>query len=283
MSEKAISLLSPGKLNLFLHINGQREDGYHELQSVFQFFNYGDTLQFKATPDATISLHCDDPSLESEDNLVLKAAEALNKYKTDQSLGADIHLCKQLPMGGGVGGGSSNAATTLLALNKLWDLQLSIDELADIGLTLGADVPVFVRGHCAFAEGVGEKILPYDAPEKWYLIAHPNCHISTAQIFTHPDLPRNTPKLTLANLDSAELKNDCEELVKNHYSEVAITLQWLLEYAPAKMTGTGACCFAEFDDEESARKALESKPEFVTSFIAKGLNISPVHKALGYI
>lgn len=281
-SASKLSILSPGKLNLFLHINGQLPNGYHELQSVFQFFDHGDDMEFELNDTNSVNFSCNIDELSGNDNLIVKAAKALLN-KSQELHGVNIHLHKRLPTGGGVGGGSSNAATTLLALNKLWELNLSIDELANIGLTLGADVPVFVRGYCAFAEGVGEKLTPYNAEEKWYLIAHPGCHISTQKIFTHPDLPRNTPKLNIEQLDHAHLHNDCEALVKKEYSEVAITLRWLVEYAPAKMTGTGACCFAEFDTESSALEAMKSKPDFVTCFVAKGLNRSPVHTALGYV
>ncbi|WP_233520500.1 4-(cytidine 5'-diphospho)-2-C-methyl-D-erythritol kinase [Flocculibacter collagenilyticus] len=296
MKNNQITLTSPGKLNLFLHINGKRDDGYHELQSIFQFFDFGDEMQFtwhntqQCKPNSPlVKLDCDIPELQSSNNLVFQAANKLAEYSAyKKNLTIEllplvtIKLIKHLPTGGGIGGGSSNAATTLLALNKIWQIGLSIDELADIGLSLGADVPVFVRGYCAFANGVGEQLLPFNAPEKWYLIAHPNCHISTATVFGHPDLPRNTPKITANDIAVSTLKNDCEALVKKLYPEVAITLSWLLEYAPAKMTGTGACCFAEFDDKTSAEKALINKPDFVNCFVAKGLNKSPVLAALGY-
>ena len=182
--------------------------------------------------------------------------------------------------GGGVGGGSSNAATTLVALNDLWKTGLTTEELAQLGLSLGADVPIFVHGKAAFAEGVGEQITYCEVPEKWYVVLKPNVSISTAVIFSDPDLPRQTPKKPLSQLLQEEYANDCEKVVRDHYSEVEELLNWLVKYAPARLTGTGACVFAEFDDEKSAQWVLEAKPQNCFGFVAKGLNLSPLHAML---
>ncbi|ECM1701659.1 4-(cytidine 5'-diphospho)-2-C-methyl-D-erythritol kinase, partial [Salmonella enterica subsp. enterica serovar Schwarzengrund] len=193
---------------------------------------------------------------------------------------ADISIEKRLPMGGGLGGGSSNAATVLVALNHLWQCGLSIDELATLGLTLGADVPVFVRGHAAFAEGVGEILTPVNPPEKWYLVAHPGVSIPTPVIFKDPQLPRNTPKRSIDTLLKCEFSNDCEVIARKRFREVDAALSWLLEYAPSRLTGTGACVFAEFDTESCARQVLEQAPEWLNAFVAKGVNLSPLHREL---
>ncbi|MFC4655765.1 MULTISPECIES: 4-(cytidine 5'-diphospho)-2-C-methyl-D-erythritol kinase [Rheinheimera] len=268
-------LPAPAKLNLFLHITGRRADGYHNLQTLFQLLDQGDQLQFTPRDDGQIQLRCNLPELETPDNLVLRAA-ALLKHKAAASAGVDIYLEKQVPMGGGLGGGSSDAATTLAALNQLWGLGLSIKELAELGLTLGADVPVFVEGQTAYAEGVGEHLQPVSLPEKYYLIVTPEVHVSTALVFQHPDLTRDTAPLTLAQLLNSDWKNDCEALVKQLYPEVALVLDWLIEYAPSRMTGTGASVFAEFPDEFSARQTLHKLPSQWRAFVAKGVAQSPL-------
>ena len=199
---------------------------------------------------------------------------------TNTPLGADLELDKILPIGGGVGGGSSNAATALVALNYLWKTGLTTEKLAKLGLMLGADVPIFVHGKAAFAEGVGEQITYCEAPEKWYLVLKPNVSISTAVVFSDPDLPRNTPKKPLQQLLQEKYANDCEKVVRDHYSEVEELLNWLVEYAPARLTGTGACVFAEFNDEQSAQLVLQAKPKNCFGFVAKGLNLSPLHAML---
>ena len=270
---------SPAKLNLFLYINGKLPNGYHELQTLFQFLDFGDWLTIDIRQDKQIHITPEIPGLPLEQNLIYRAATLLQE-KTGCTLGATIHLDKILPMGGGIGGGSSNAATTLLALNYLWQTNLSIDELAEIGLKLGADVPIFVHGQAAFAEGVGEQITYCEAPEKWYLVLKPNVSISTAVVFSDPDLPRNTPKKPLQQLLQEKYANDCEKVVRDHYSEVEELLNWLVEYAPARLTGTGACVFAEFNDEQSAQLVLQAKPKNCFGFVAKGLNLSPLHAML---
>lgn len=270
---------SPAKLNLFLYINGRTENGYHELQTLFQFLDYGDELTITANQSGIITITPEIAELPVEDNLIWKAANALQQ-KTGCRLGADIHLNKILPMGGGIGGGSSNAATALVALNFLWQLGLSDDELADIGLKLGADVPVFVRGHAAFAEGVGEKLTPAQPEEKWYLVVRPDVHIATVDIFTHPQLTRNTPKRSLQTLLDSEYENDCEKIVRSLYPEVDKQLSWLLQYAPSRLTGTGSCVFAEFSSRKDAQAVFAQLSDNVLAFVAQGRNVSPLRKTL---
>ena len=269
----------PAKLNLFLYINARRDDGYHELQTLFQFLDYGDWLSVNVRTDGQINLTPEIPNLKTQDNLVYRAAKLLQQ-KSGTKLGAELHLEKVLAMGGGIGGGSSNAATALLALNYLWKTGYSITELAELGLSLGADVPIFIHGRASFAEGVGEKITYCSPKEKWYLLLKPDVHISTSKIFSSEDLPRNTPKKLLSQLLHEQYSNDCEKVVINHYAEVEELLHWLLKYAPSRLTGTGAYVFAEFDDEKSAQAVFSIKPEKFTGFVAKGLNISPLHTML---
>ena len=276
---------SPAKLNLFLYITGQRADGYHTLQTLFQFLDYGDTIDIAPRSDGEIHLLTPVEGVAHEDNLIVRAARLLMKAASESNRlpkgsGADISIDKRLPMGGGLGGGSSNAATVLVALNHLWQCGLSVDELAALGLTLGADVPVFVRGHAAFAEGVGEILTPVEPEEKWYLVAHPGVSIPTPMIFNDPDLPRNTPKRSIKTLLKCEFGNDCEVIARKRFREVDAALSWLLEYAPSRLTGTGACVFAEFDTESRARQVLEQAPEWLKGFVAKGVNLSPLHRAL---
>ena len=276
---------SPAKLNLFLYITGQRADGYHTLQTLFQFLDYGDTIDITPRSDGEIHLLTPVEGVAHEDNLIVRAARSLMKAASESNRlpkgsGADISIDKRLPMGGGLGGGSSNAATVLVALNHLWQCGLSVDELAALGLTLGADVPVFVRGHAAFAESVGEILTPVEPEEKWYLVAHPGVSIPTPVIFNDPDLPRNTPKRSIKTLLKCEFGNDCEVIARKRFREVDAALSWLLEYAPSRLTGTGACVFAEFDTESRARQVLEQAPEWLKGFVAKGVNLSPLHRAL---
>ncbi|MEO3988397.1 4-(cytidine 5'-diphospho)-2-C-methyl-D-erythritol kinase [Pseudocitrobacter cyperus] len=276
---------SPAKLNLFLYITGQRADGYHELQTLFQFLDYGDTLTIEPRQDGQLRLLTPVEGVPDEENLIVRAARLLMKttaatHRLPEGSGADISIEKRLPMGGGLGGGSSNAATVLVALNHLWQCGLSEDELASIGLTLGADVPVFVRGRAAFAEGVGEKLTPIDVAEKWYLVVHPGVSIPTPVIFKDPELPRNTPKRSIETLLKCEFGNDCEVIARKRFREVDDVLSWLLEYAPSRLTGTGACVFAEFDTELAARQVLEQAPEWFNGFVAKGVNLSPLHQSM---
>ncbi|WP_194206726.1 4-(cytidine 5'-diphospho)-2-C-methyl-D-erythritol kinase [Superficieibacter sp. 1612_C1] len=280
-----LRLPSPAKLNLFLYITGQRADGYHTLQTLFQFLDYGDTLTFHPRQDGQIRLLTPMSGVPDEQNLILRAARLLmqvarESHRLPGGSGADISIEKRLPMGGGLGGGSSNAATVLVALNALWQCGLSVDELATLGITLGADVPVFVRGHAAFAEGVGEILTPVSVAEKWYLVAHPGVSIPTPVIFKDPDLPRNTPERSIDTLLKCEFSNDCEVIARKRFHEVDAALSWLLEYAPSRLTGTGACVFAEFETEAAARQVLEQAPEWLQGFVARGMNHSLLQQAL---
>jgi 4-diphosphocytidyl-2-C-methyl-D-erythritol kinase len=280
-------LPAPAKLNLFLHITGRRADGYHTLQTVFQLLDYGDTLTFKANNSAQINFTCSDPALEGPNNLVVQAASLLSQ-KTGSARGADIRLDKRLPLGGGVGGGSSDAATTLLALNSLWQCGLGLDELAQLGLSLGADVPVFVHGRSAWAENVGESLQALDLPERWYIVLTPDCQVSTGEIFSHPQLTRNTYPIKIPAFPFSGSKNDCELLVQRLYPPVKRALDWLSGFTEARMTGTGASVFASFDTKAEAQAVLDQVPQQAdkvgtnigSAFIARGVNFSPLHQAL---
>ena len=275
-----LTLPAPAKLNLFLHITGCREDGYHNLQTVFQLLDFGDELSFSVrASDPQITLTPEIEGVPHEDNLVVKAAKLLQAHSKTQ-LGANIELTKNLPMGGGIGGGSSNAATTLLALNKLWQTNLDLDTLAELGRQLGADVPVFIRGSSAWAEGVGEELQAIELPEKWYLVLTPNCHVSTAEVFSHKDLTRDTSSITVAAFLEQGGLNDCQPLVQNLYPEVKNALSWLSQFGDARMTGTGACVFAPFDNKASAEAVLAETPNVLNGFVARGINHSNVHKLL---
>ncbi|MDO6613842.1 4-(cytidine 5'-diphospho)-2-C-methyl-D-erythritol kinase [Shewanella sp. 1_MG-2023] len=267
---------APAKLNLFLHITAQRSDGYHELQTLFQFIDQCDYLDFLPTENKTLTLHSELSKVVAEkDNLILKAAKSLQEYCNYQG-GAEIWLRKNLPMGGGLGGGSSDAATTLIALNRLWKLNLPQQTLAEIGLKLGADVPVFINGFSAFAEGVGERLINVEPQELYYLVIVPDVHVSTQAIFQDPLLPRNTPKLAIDTLMHKNWTNDCQKLVAEKHPQVANALSWLVEYAPSRMTGTGACVFGEFEQQQTALDALAKLPTTMHGFVAKGLNQSPL-------
>lgn len=275
---------SPAKLNLFLYINARRPDGYHELQTLFQFLNYGDELEISSNESGEIRLdvagHEALAQVPMEDNLIVQAALALQaKAKQKQAnfnLGAEIKIHKILPMGGGLGGGSSNAATTLVALNYQWSVGLSMEELAELGLKLGADVPVFIFAHSAFAEGVGEVLKKVEPKEYAYLVLIPEAAISTAELFNAPELPRNTPKRTWECLNNSEWSNDCEKIACKLYPEIGNRLKWLLEYAPSRMTGTGSCIFAQFDSIAEAKKIQDLLPSGVNAFVAQGCNVSPL-------
>ncbi|ARM85248.1 MULTISPECIES: 4-(cytidine 5'-diphospho)-2-C-methyl-D-erythritol kinase [Marinobacter] len=279
----SLVLPSPAKLNLFLHILGRRPDGYHELQTLFQFLNYGDTLTLTARTDGRIVLEQPLPGVPDEENLIVRAARQLAATAGHTTPGVSIAVDKQLPMGGGLGGGSSNAATTLVGLNRLWGLNRSLDELAELGLSLGADVPVFVRGHAAWGEGVGERLTDANPPEDWFLVIKPPCDISTKEIFSEQGLTRDTPGIKIAPAfegDASRYRNDCEDVVRRLYPEVHQSLEWLAQFGPARLTGTGACIFGRFPTESAARIIWESKPSGITGFVAQGVNISPLHKKL---
>ncbi len=279
MTPPTLSLPAPAKLNLFLHITGRRPDGYHTLQTLFQFLDHGDTLHFTPRDDGQILLSPQLPGVLAEDNLIVRAARLLQQA-TRCALGADILLEKRLPMGGGIGGGSSDAATTLVGLNHLWNTRLSDDQLAAIGLQLGADVPVFVRGQAAWAEGVGEQLTPVECDEPWYLIVVPPCQVSTAEIFSDQRLTRDTPPITLAAFREHGGRNDCLPVVEERYPEIRNALILLNNYCEAKMTGTGSCLFGAFPNEREADKVRARLPATLQTFVAKGCNRSPLHQML---
>ncbi len=290
--DKTFTFPAPAKLNLFLHVVGQRADGYHELETLFQFLDYCDTIDIIATMQNNIELLTPINGVSYEDNLIVKAALLLkDKAQSDNPneqipYGAKIAINKVLPMGGGLGGGSSNAATVLIALNELWQCHYSTAQLAAIGLTLGADIPIFIHGFAAYAQGVGEKLTPVEPDECWYLISKPDVSISTASVFSSTDLPRNTVKFDRDDFtqfycdidlfNEQIYHNDCQTMVIKHYDEVANLLAWLVECAPSRMTGTGACVFSRFESEKEARVIQDKLPKGVESFVAQGLNTSPL-------
>jgi len=279
MKQAQLTLPAPAKLNLMLHIVGRRADGYHELQTLFQFLDYGDELGFAVREDGEIRLHTEIPGVPHDSNLIVKAARRLQQ-QSGCPLGADIWLDKRLPMGGGIGGGSSDAATTLLGLNHLWRLGWDEDRLAELGLALGADVPVFVRGRAAFAEGVGERLQPVELSEPWFLVVAPQVFVSTAEIFSAPELTRNTPPITVRSLLAGGCHNDCQPVVEKRYPEVRNALNLLNKFVPAKMTGTGACVFGSFPNQGDADKVARQLPVTLPSFVAQGRNISMLHRRL---
>ena len=272
-------LPAPAKLNLMLHILGRRADGYHELQTLFQFLDFGDELGFALRPDGEIHLHTPIDGVPHDSNLIVRAARMLQQH-ANCTLGADIWLDKRLPMGGGIGGGSSDAATTLLGLNHLWQLNYSEDQLASLGLSLGADVPVFVRGHAAFAEGVGEKLQPVTLSEPWFLVAIPQVLVSTAEIFSDPELTRDTPPIKVRSLLEGGGRNDCQPVVTKRYSEVRNALILLNKFVPTRLTGTGACVFGSFPNQDDADKVARQLPATLPCFVAQGRNVSMLHRKL---
>ncbi len=274
-----LSLPAPAKLNLMLHIVGRRADGYHLLETVFQFLEYADTLHFSARDEGQIILHSTIDGVAHDDNLIVRAARLL-QTESQSKLGADIWLDKKLPVGGGIGGGSSNAATTLVGLNHLWQTQLSLEKLAELGLSLGADVPVFVLGRAAFAQGIGEKLEPVDLAEPWYLVAVPPVSISTAKIFSDPCLTRDTPVTNMRTVLKQSGHNDCQAVVEKRYPEVRNALILLNKFVEARLTGTGSCIFGGFPNEQQAAKVATQISESLPSFVAQGANISMLHRAL---
>jgi 4-diphosphocytidyl-2-C-methyl-D-erythritol kinase len=275
-----LTLLSPAKLNLFLHITGRRPDGYHTLQTAFQLLDWGDEMRFSANQSGEIKLSIRDLGIPDEENLITRAALMLRDAAAERGLGAEIEVDKVIPAGGGLGGGSSNAATTLLALNHLWGLGLSNDALQKMGTKLGADVPVFVAGSSAWAEGIGEKLTPFELPASHYLIIKPDCDVSTAKIFSCEQLTRSTSPITLAAFFRGYSRNDCQPIVRNLYPEVDNALNWLDKFGEARLTGTGACVFAGFETKAEAEAVKRQLPEQWTGFAVRGVNKSPVLPAL---
>jgi 4-diphosphocytidyl-2-C-methyl-D-erythritol kinase len=277
---KPIELLSPAKLNLFLNITGRRADGYHNLQTLFQLLDYGDILRFSPRSDGQVTLSPAIPGVAFEDNLIIKAVRLLQQ-QSDSTFGVDIALEKRLPMGGGIGGGSSNAATTLVVLNYLWGCGFNSSQLQQLGLQLGADVPVFVNAQTAWAEGVGEALQPIEMPKIWFLVVQPDCHVSTQQIFSHKDLTRDSPAIKVAAFLEQGGQNACQALVRRLYPQVDEALNWLAEHGyTAKLTGTGACVFTQFATAEAAQHVLQCLPKHLPGFVAQGINQSPLYKLL---
>jgi 4-diphosphocytidyl-2-C-methyl-D-erythritol kinase len=274
-----LSLPAPAKINLFLHISGRRADGYHNLQTLFQLLDHGDQLDFAINADGDIHLSPSIPGVPQENNLIYGAARALQQY-SGCTQGADIHLHKRLPMGGGLGGGSSDAATALLGLNALWQLALPTKVLLDIGAQIGADVPVFVLGHTAWAEGIGDQLTPVEMPDDWYLILTPDIQVSTAEVFTHQGLTRNTHPIKIRAFLEQGGQNDCQAVVETLYPEVKRARQWLAQFAETRLTGTGASLFARFASEIDANSVLEQIPAPWQGFVAKGVNQSPLLSSL---
>ena len=275
----SVVLPSPAKLNLFLHITGRRADGYHSLQTIFQLLDYGDSLTFNLNQSGDISLSPAMDTVAAEDNLIVRAARLLQSA-AGCTQGCDIVIDKQIPMGAGLGGGSSNAATALVGLNQLWQSGLSSDELADLGTQLGADVPVFVRGNTAFAEGIGELLTAVELPEQWYLVITPDVQVSTAEIFSNPQLTRDTSPIKIRALSEVQYRNDCQAVVTELYPAVKKALEWISDYRNPLMTGTGASVFCSFDNQTEAQQALDLVPKQWSAFIARGDNRSSLHREL---
>lgn len=280
MIESALKWPAPAKLNLMLTITSQRDDGYHELQTLFQFLDYGDELEFNVREDGVVSRLLGNEDIPADQDIIVKAAKALQKF-CDGDLGVDISIRKKLPLGAGLGGGSSDAATTLHALNHYWKLGLSIEKLAEIGLDLGADVPVFVHGFAAFAEGIGERLHKVELNQPWYLVVTPHVTVSTAEIFAISELTRDCPAIKICDLLESPWQNVCTPVVIKRYPEVADALNALSVYAEPSMSGTGASVFASFECLADAEKVLDHLAASQSSknwsmFIAQGLNESPL-------
>ena len=270
---------APAKLNLMLRIVGRRPDGYHLLQTVFQFLDYSDWLWFAPREDGVIERIGEVSGVSPDDDLTVRAARLLQQA-TGTGQGVTLRIAKHLPIGGGLGGGSSDAATVLVALNHCWRTGLSLAELAAFGLQLGADVPVFVHGQAAWAEGVGERLTPVILDEPWFVVLKPPCQVATGAVFNDPELTRNSPLSTIADFIRGAGGNDCEAVVYRRYPEVAAAAAWLAQQGAARLTGTGACVFAAFPDADSARGVLAQLPPDWTGFVARGCNRSPLHERL---
>ena len=273
--EAARAWPAPAKLNLFLHIVGRRADGYHLLQTVFQFVDLCDTLHLTPRADGELHLLTPLPGVPPQQDLCVRAARALQAHSGCRQ-GADIALTKRIPMGGGLGGGSSDAATVLLALNRLWGLHLPREELAGIGLALGADVPVFIGGRAAWAEGVGERLTPVELDEPWYLIVDCGAAVATAAVFGHPKLTRNTPPITISRFGDEATGNDCLAVVRQLYPAVDAAYRWLSNYGRAQLSGTGGCLFTRFEDHARAARVHATLPSSWRGWVVRGLNRHPL-------
>ena len=270
---------APAKLNLFLHVTGRRADGYHEIQTVFQLIDLEDRLHFMPRANGGIRRVEGPAEVGASEDLTLRAAERL-KALCGRAKGVDIRLEKRIPIRGGLGGGSSDAATTLVALNEIWRLGLAPEKLAEIGLELGADIPLFIHGHSAWGEGVGERLTPLELPDKHYAIVFPGVGIGTAEVFQASELTRKTPKTTIRGFLKAGGHNDCEPVVAGRSPEVRRALAWLSERGDARLTGTGSCVFAAFAAREAAAAALAGLPQGWRGFVARGLDRSPLQERL---
>lgn len=290
MTEPLTCWPAPAKINLFLRVLGRRPDGYHELQTAFQFLSYGDDVRLSVRSDGAIRRRRHLPGVSETSDLTVRAARQLQSF-AGTTLGVDIDVEKRIPLGGGLGGGSSNAATVLIALNRLWRLHLSVDTLAELGLALGADVPVFVRGRAAWGEGVGEQLTPVPFEEPWYLVVHPGCHVSTAAVFSAPTLTRNSTPAKIYSFLGGErgsfrrvsprdlvyrIGNDCEALVRAHYPQVDALLRWLGRFGPARMTGTGAAVFLPLNNETEGQRLVAQLPAHWWGVVTQGKNQSPL-------
>ena len=277
MTKQSTQFLAPAKLNLFLHITGRREDGYHELQTLFQLLDFGDRMTFDVSNDGILSLHLSfsenvDNDTPLDNNLVTRAAALLRLEAGNPQLGASITLNKRLPSGAGLGGGSSNAATCLGALNCLWGLNLSTEKLCEIGVKLGADVPVFICGKSAWAEGIGERLSPVELGDSWYLVVSPKCSVSTAEVFCHEHLTRNSQAIKMADFLAGSARNDCESVTRKLHPEVDQAFEILAQYGDFRMSGTGSSLFSSFESEAGAKKVLNMLPGNLTGFVAKGID-----------
>lgn len=283
MSSAASAWLAPAKLNLFLHILGRRPDGYHELQTCFQFVDLSDEITIEVRNDGQIRRTLALPGVSEDADLCIRAARALKKA-SGARLGAEIRLLKRIPIGGGMGGGSSDAATCLVALNRLWGINWPAEKLAALGLKLGADVPVFVHGRAAFAEGVGDRLTPLYPPlapiESNYLIIKPNVCVSTADVFQDPELTRNSAPITIHGFLASGGRNDCLGVVRRRYPDVARALDWLSLFGSARLTGTGACVFLACETKELGQEIMRKLPPGVAGFLTRGLNDSPLLEGL---
>ncbi|MDJ0779242.1 MAG: 4-(cytidine 5'-diphospho)-2-C-methyl-D-erythritol kinase [Gammaproteobacteria bacterium] len=275
---RELELAAPAKLNLMLHITGRRADGYHLLETVFQFVELADRVAISLRKDGVIRRLGDSP-VPAADDLALRAARLLARH-ADVALGADIRVDKRIPIGGGLGGGSSDAASCLLALNRLWQLGMDQRQLAAIGLELGADVPVFVMGNAAWASGVGEVLEPVDLPCPWYLVIDPGISVSTARVFAAPELTRNCDPSTIRGFLQGTGKNVCEPVARELYPEVGSALDWLREHGDARLSGTGGCIFAAFDSHARAESVKSRVPRRWQAIVTRGSNRSPAHREL---
>jgi 4-diphosphocytidyl-2-C-methyl-D-erythritol kinase len=275
---------APAKLNLFLHVTGRRADGYHLLQTIFQLIDLGDELAFEVTDDGRVT-RVDDAAarppagVSPDDDLCVRAARAL-QAATGTRHGARIRVRKRIPLGGGLGGGSSDAATTLRVLDRLWGIESGVESLSRIGVQLGADVAVFVHGQSAWAEGVGESLTPLDLPEQWFVVIHPGVSVPTKDVFQAPELTRNSPLITIRAPSGPVGWNDCEPVVRARFPPVAEALDWLAQHAPARLTGTGACVFAGFPTSVLAERVAARVPDAWNAWVARGLSTSPLEAQL---